>query len=433
MRVKRYVVDSMPEALGKIRTELGQDAIILNSKPIKTGGFFGLFGKQQIEVIAAIDEKTSERDDPPIRQQEMRSGPNTFAAKQAYQRSAAPTQPMSAERQKQVVPSAAQPFGSQAAASEQSQPDRTSADAEPVRTGKAAVAENEELVHELRDMRNMFQKWLMNDRGNHLPPPVQAVRERLLQQEVEEETAAEIVKELLLQSEHPEQLSEPEAFQRTAVILDNMLQKAMERPVRIAPSVKYVFFFGPTGVGKTTTIAKLAADSMLKEKRKIGFITADTYRIAAVEQLKTYANILNVPLEVVFSPKEIVQAMERLSSCDLVFIDTAGRNFRNDQYVQGISELVRYGGNSVNYLVLSLTSKYTDLKAIIRNFQDVPITQVIFTKADETEAYGAILNVARSTDLSFSYITTGQNVPDDIVVATPRLVAKMILGDKAYA
>lgn len=158
---------------------------------------------------------------------------------------------------------------------------------------------------------------------------------------------------------------------------------------------------------------------MLKEKRKVGFITADTYRIAAVEQLKTYANILNVPFEVVFSPKEIPQAMERLSGCDLIFVDTAGRNYRNDEYVQGIRDLVVADQNSLNFLVLSLTSKYSDMKTIIRNFDDVPVSRVIFTKADETDAYGAMLNVAFETELSISYVTTGQNVPDDIIVATP--------------
>jgi flagellar biosynthesis protein FlhF len=434
VRVKRYVVDSMPEALDRIRVELGKDAIILNSKPIKTGGFFGMFGKQQIEVIAAVDEKASERTAAPSLQQVSRPSTSSFAAKQAYQKSINPTQPVQEEAGKAPVAASVQPVLAQAAAAEANVRMRGSSDGEPAKAEKVQTAGTQvELVYELRDMRNMFHKWLMSDRASHLPDGVQAVRTRLLTQEVEEEIAARIVKELMLSVDQPEQLTRAVALQRTAPIVEGMLRKALERPVRMDRSVRYAFFFGPTGVGKTTTIAKLAAESMLKDKRKIGFITADTYRIAAVEQLKTYANILNVPLEVVFSPKEIVQAMERLSGCDLIFIDTAGRNFRNDQYVQGIQELVRYGENSVNYLVLSLTAKYSDLKSIIRNFADVPITQIIFTKADETEAYGAILNVSQSTDLSLSYITTGQNVPDDIIVATPQVIAKMILGDEAYA
>jgi len=432
------VVDSMPEALDKIRTELGKDAIILNSKTVKTGGFLGLFAKQRIEVIAAVDEKAAEGHTAPGRKPEISSAANSFAAKQAYQKNVSPAlpaqmeadpAPLAASVQRETEPASADP---KARMLPHTAPD-TAGDTARTAAAVTAAAAPDELVHELRDMRVMFQKWLMKGAEHHLPHAVQAVRNRLLEQEVEEEVAARIVKDLMMRVDAPEQLAPAEAFQLAAPILEGMLQKALEKPVRIDRSVKYVFFFGPTGVGKTTTIAKLAAACMLKEKRKIGFITADTYRIAAVEQLKTYANILNVPLEVVFSPKEIVQAMERLSGCDLIFIDTAGRNFRNDVYVQGIQELVRFGENSVNYLVLSLTAKYSDVKAIIRNFAEVPITQTIFTKADETEAYGAILNVSQSADMSLSYITTGQNVPDDIIIATPQLVAKMILGDEAYA
>jgi flagellar biosynthesis protein FlhF len=415
VRVKRYVVDSMPEALEKIRTDLGKDAVILNSKPVRTGGFLGLFGKQQIEVIAAVDDKVSEREKmtASVRTQEAPLRRSVHTAKQAYQKNAV------------SIPASSTPV------SEDLQPSAVGSDRS---SGSPRAAEDREaLLHELRDMRVMFQKLFMQEGENNLPDTVRVIRDRLLQQEVEEELVGEIVKELLLQMGQPAAASRAEVNRLAAEIVESLLHRSLQRPVRIDPTVKYAFFFGPTGVGKTTTIAKLAAESMLKEKKKIGFITADTYRIAAVEQLKTYANILNVPLEVVFSPKEIVQAMERLSGCELIFIDTAGRNFRNDQYVQGIRELVQYGENSVNYLVLSLTAKYADMKAIIHNFSDVPITQAIFTKADETQAYGALLNVARYTGLPMSYITTGQNVPDDIVVATPQLVSKMILGDEAYA
>lgn len=276
-------------------------------------------------------------------------------------------------------------------------------------------------------MRQMFEKLLTNDMTQQLPQPVQAVRSRLRQQEVTEEAAAQVIQQVILECETD--WDDAKASQVAEELIAKRLEKAVKRPACIEKDVRYAFFFGPTGVGKTTTIAKLAAACMLKEKRKVGFITADTYRIAAVEQLKTYANILNVPFEVVFSPKEIPQAMERLSGCDLIFVDTAGRNYRNDEYVQGIRDLVVADQNSLNFLVLSLTSKYSDMKTIIRNFDDVPVSRVIFTKADETDAYGAMLNVAFETELSISYVTTGQNVPDDIIVATPRLIANMIMGE----
>ncbi|NNV01820.1 flagellar biosynthesis protein FlhF [Brevibacillus sp. MCWH] len=432
MRVKRYVVDSMPDALEKIRIDLGKDAIILNSKPIRTGGLFGLFTKQRIEVVAAVDDKGAERaaSASPASQPDPSALPKTgsYAAKQAYQKAATVTAGQATAESEppgidtRLTHEATADSARQAA----SRPDHSQAKRAP---SMAAAADSKQLADEVRDMRQVFDKLLVNGLSSQLPPAIQAVQAHLVRQEVAEEVTADIIRQVLLHGEPSAQWTEEEAKRAAARIIAERVEQASPMPSRIESGVRYAFFFGPTGVGKTTTIAKLAADSMLKDKRRIGFITADTYRIAAVEQLKTYANILNVPLEVIFSPKEIVQAMERLSGCDLIFVDTAGRNFRNDEYVQGIRELLRHDADCLNFLVLSLTAKYSDIKAIIRNFDDVPVSRVIFTKADETEAYGAMLNVAYETSLPFSYITTGQNVPDDIVAATPALVANMIMGD----
>lgn len=451
MRVKRYIVDSMPEALDKIRVDLGKDAVILNSKPVKTGGLFGMFGKMRIEVIAAVDEKASENEKTQgssmNRQMDTTTRPQTgtYTAKQAY-RSAAVPQPMKTEsavavQERDPSPSGAslepkREFVSREATSANvpnertKQPDPTTQNSRLVvnQMGQAQAG-SDELASEVRGMRQMFQKLLVHDLSQQLPEAIQAIRTRLLDQGVTEEVTAEILKKLMEKTNAGHQWQMDEARDACREIINGMLATNAQTSVRLERSVQYAFFFGPTGVGKTTTIAKMAANSMLKEKRKIGFITADTYRMAAVEQLKTYANILNVPMEVVFSPKEMVTAMERLSDCDLIFVDTAGRNFRNDEYVQGIRELVEHGTNSVNYLVLSLTSKYTDMKAIIQNFSDVPVKQVIFTKADETQSFGTMLNVSEEMKLALSYITTGQNVPDDIVVATPTLVSSMVVGD----
>lgn len=432
MRVKRYVVDSMPDALEKIRIDLGKDAIILNSKPIRTGGLFGLFTKQRIEVVAAVDDKGAERaaSASPASQPDPSALPQTgsYAAKQAYQKAATVTAGQATAESEppgidtRLTHEATADSARQAA----SRPDYSQAKRAP---SMAAAADSKQLADEVRDMRQVFDKLLVNGLSSQLPPAIQAVQAHLVRQEVAEEVTADIIRQVLLHGEPSAQWTEEEAKRAAARIIAKRVEQASPMPSRIESGVRYAFFFGPTGVGKTTTIAKLAADSMLKDKRRIGFITADTYRIAAVEQLKTYANILNVPLEVIFSPKEIVQAKERLSGCDLIFVDTAGRNFRNDEYVQGIRELLRHDADCLNFLVLSLTAKYSDIKAIIRNFDDVPVSRVIFTKADETEAYGAMLNVAYETGLPFSYITTGQNVPDDIVAATPALVANMIMGD----
>ncbi|KZE53104.1 flagellar biosynthesis protein FlhF [Brevibacillus parabrevis] len=446
MRVKRYIVDSMPEAMEKIRLDLGIDAVILNSKSIKTGGLFGMFGKQKIEVIAAVDEKVPERGNTLVADEHRskdvfsKGQAGTYTAQQAYRKanlakeSAEKTAPLPNEQRAEAVLKAAPPTVVPEAREQPSVQQLEIPAQLPHVSPETAVAAgnkaaNDALANEVRDMRQMFQKLLVNDLSQQLPPAVQEVRSRLVSQEVGEEVTAEIIRKLL-ETKKPEETWEQEtAFGEARSIISSIVASYTPKTSGIRRDVQYAFFFGPTGVGKTTTIAKLAASSMLKEKRKIGFITADTYRMAAVEQLKTYANILNVPLEVVFSPKEMVPAMERLSDCDLIFVDTAGRNFRNDEYVQGIRELVEHGKNSMNYLVLSLSSKYNDMKTIVENFAEVPDKQVIFTKADETNSYGSVLNICHESKLALSYFTTGQNVPDDIVVATPELVATMIMGD----
>lgn len=196
----------------------------------------------------------------------------------------------------------------------------------------------------------------------------------------------------------------------------------------IAPDTKIVYIAGPTGVGKTTTIAKLAAEQLFKQGRKVGLITSDTYRISAVEQLRTYASILNMPLEVVQSPGDLQRAMFRLEGCDLVLMDTAGRNYRNEMLVAELQSLLAKELKSETFLVLSLTSKSRDMKKIAEHFGRYPLDKVIFTKLDETGSYGPLFNVLNDFPLKLSYITNGQNVPDDLLMATREQITGMLLG-----
>jgi flagellar biosynthesis protein FlhF len=208
---------------------------------------------------------------------------------------------------------------------------------------------------------------------------------------------------------------------------------SQERVEGIRPDSKIVHFVGPTGVGKTTTIAKLAAEQVLKHRRKVGFITSDTYRIAAVEQLRTYATILNVPLEVVFSPHEMTRAFAQLKDREIIFMDTAGRNFRNEMYVSELNSLLSGSGPSETYLVLSMTTRYRDMKAIVENFSRFRLDKLLFTKGDETDTYGALLNMAMDYPLTFSYITDGQNVPDDISLIHVETWIDRIVGGGGHA
>lgn len=177
---------------------------------------------------------------------------------------------------------------------------------------------------------------------------------------------------------------------------------------------KYINVLGPTGVGKTTTIAKMAARSVLEKKKKIGFITTDTYRIAAIEQLKTYAALLQAPVEIVYNAKDYEEAIKKLAHLDLIFIDTAGRNYKEAKYVEDLQSLINFNEEAESYLVLALTAKQKDLEAIIEQFSNLKIEKFIFTKLDETNSIGTMFNLMIKYKKGLAYYTNGQEVPEDI-------------------
>jgi flagellar biosynthesis protein FlhF len=191
-------------------------------------------------------------------------------------------------------------------------------------------------------------------------------------------------------------------------------------------------FIGPTGVGKTTSIAKLAANFALYENRRVGLITADTYRIAAVEQLKTYAEIMEVPLEVIYTPDEMKRALDLYESFDTILIDTAGTSSRNKMQINELKNLLEAIPLTDTFLVLSATTRNKDLIEVIDNYSIIKTNRILFTKLDETSTYGCLLNVINYTNNALSYITIGQSVPEDIEEADPDRIASLVLGEYAY-
>lgn len=404
MRVKRYLVDSMPDAIQKIRSDLGNDAVILSTKDVKHGGFLGMFSKKKIEVVAAIDTLTVANKPP---------GPVT-------------------PRTETTLPlDLIKPLMSMSA-----KPD-LQAEIQPKQV-KAEVSESlskykeDAIIAEMRSMREMMQKMSvaqsMQQAQAVLPEVLSEYERRLIEQEVSLEITQQLIATTL------EEIASEGAEYTEAAVRDSLHNQLVQffapEPDRtINKQTRVVHFVGPTGVGKTTTIAKLAAEQVLKYRRKVGFITSDTYRIAAVEQLKTYANILNVPTEVVYSPKDLNKAFEQLSDVDIIFMDTAGRNYRNEMYVSELHTLLQAQGQSETFLVLSMTTKYRDMKAITTNFQKFKLDKLILTKCDETDSYGSIINLLHDFGLTVSYITNGQNVPDDIVLFKEDRIIDLILGD----
>ncbi|WP_281887605.1 flagellar biosynthesis protein FlhF [Paenibacillus sp. YYML68] len=457
MRVKRYVVDTMPEALQKIRVDLGKDAVIINTKAIKTGGFLGMFSKKKIEVIAAIDSSSGNAAGtkppppatsppsgvvppsgvaPPSAASLQQTAKHAVAAAYGAQRKGVAADSLAFPEVPDVLPPAF--MLSEAEASTFSTPTvtRVPSTAVPLERTQAAAAvlktKEDMLLEEMKQMKELMHKLSMQHGEVELPnPSIERYERRLLEQEVDPLLVKELLANVHEQADNDEsELTDIYVKQSLTRQLLAILATDSAKP--IAADTRIAHFVGPTGVGKTTTIAKLAAEQVLKYQRKVGFITSDTYRIAAVEQLKTYATILNVPLEVVFSPLDLMKSFDNLKDCDLIFMDTAGRNFRNEMYVSELNALLRASGKSETFLVLSLTTKYKDMKAITTNFSKFKLHKVLFTKMDETDSFGAIPNLIREFGLQTSYIANGQSVPDDIEVLQEQQIIDLLLEDNNH-
>lgn len=235
----------------------------------------------------------------------------------------------------------------------------------------------------------------------------------LREQELGEELITKISDELFMYyNEHGKQMTWNEMQE---VAKDYLRKELYDLPISgISYEKKYINVLGPTGVGKTTTIAKMAARAVLEKKKKIGFITTDTYRIAAIEQLKTYAALLQAPVEVVYNPTDYAEALQKFDHLDLIFIDTAGRNYKEAKYVDDLKSLIQFSKQVESYLVLSLTSKQKDLESIIEQFANLHIEKFIFTKLDETNSIGTMFNLMIKYNKGLAYYTNGQEVPEDI-------------------
>ncbi|MBW5444557.1 flagellar biosynthesis protein FlhF [Cohnella sp. CFH 77786] len=464
MKVKRYLVDDLPEAVQMIRTELGSDAVILNTKEIRTGGFLGLFRKKRVEVIAAVDEASRRTPSRPLPARPVREAPLP------ERKAAPPLQPPAENLEARVPmpgqavrnlyvqggrrgggstaaspavglveanPAADTPSQAFAEALHQLQQAAAAAEEKPAAPDVPAVSvkpadpdETNALLQELRSMKEMMAKMARQQSFRSMPESVLAWSRRLAEQGVEPvhvERFAEEVRDRLGGQEAPDDGAAGEAAREVL--------RAWLLPCAgggIGPGTRIVRFVGPTGVGKTTTIAKLAADQSFAHRRSVGFITADTYRISAVDQLRTYADILNVPLEVVFSPGELTRSYKKLEDRDLILMDTAGRNYRNELFVSEVNSLLAPGEKAETFLVLSLTHKYADMRAIVSQFAKYGVRRLLLTKADETDTYGSIVNLVREYSFPISYITCGQTVPDDIRAFDPEEWVRKLLGEPAH-
>lgn len=375
--MKKYNAPSIAEAMKLIRADLGEDAVILNSKVVVTKKFFGLVKQKNFEVVAGVDQVENKPLVPPLPEFRL----NSLPVQQE-------------EPEVEIAPIT-------------NKNDSVNNQTE----GYSSI--NDDLKREIADLKSIMKSVQRQSIQSQYPDELLPFIDYLKRQELSKELIAAISDELFTHFKNNEnKISFSEMRDLTENYLRNQL---MDVDIGgLTYEKKYINVLGPTGVGKTTTIAKMAARAVLEKKKKIGFITTDTYRIAAIEQLKTYAGLLQSPVEIVYNAEDYQNAIKKLDYLDIIFIDTAGRNYKEAKYVHDLQRLIDFSKQAESFLVVSLTAKERDIESIIEQFDKISIEKFIFTKLDETNSIGTMFNLMIKYKKGLAYYTNGQEVPEDI-------------------
>jgi flagellar biosynthesis protein FlhF len=393
MRIKKYTAPTMRHALSLIRQELGEEAVILKSRKLPRK-LFALGSSDEIEVTAAVDDEGRKADEifSPLHMKE--TGVYSRTAKPA---SAFPQPPA------------------------RKTPESGSSPAPAPATGPFPMAEIRDDIRELKDLLRKAMKNGDQAPAGEFSAGWGGLYGRLLDAEVKPELAARLIRAIQEQSPGD---GAPEEKKLADILA---CQFPVSGPILLHPDkTATIAFVGPTGSGKTTTLAKLAAHLVVNKGKRVSIITADTYRIAAIEQVRTFADIVGIGLQVVFAPDEVAPAMAACENDDVVLIDTAGRSQRNTEHMTHLANLLAALKPDETHLVLSAGTKDSDLVDAIERYRAVGADRLAFTKLDETVRLGNVFNAVNKCNLPVSYFTFGQSIPDDIELATAgRFVARL--------
>lgn len=406
LKYKTYVAPTLQRAILQMTIDLGREALLVSHRNVSKGGIFGIFGKRMVEVTAALPienkPKQEKKQTPPVVTQQIQPTPQ------------APVQ----QRGEPVPATSFYPVAEI----------RESVPAQPTFQGEASVMTM--IQRELAEIKEKMQA-ISEEKGSvyrRFPGKCSELYLRLIENEVERDLAESIIKRIVVET--PPNLLEDEPFVESRVIkyiatmikTNGSIQMEKDGP-------KIISLIGPTGVGKTTTLAKIATEYAFEKHKKVAVITVDTYRIAAAEQLKTYTEILGIPLCVVYFPSEFKKAIEQYAGSDIILIDTAGRSQRNSMQMAELKAFLDSAGYSLeNLLLLSATTKYKELLDVVESFSRLNFQRIVFTKIDEAVTFGPILSLSHKIPHPILYLTTGQNVPEDIELADKDKIARMVIG-----
>lgn len=441
----------MADAIDAVQRELGRDAIILHTRNYKVGGLFGIGGRPVVEVTASPASVVRERQRGQTQRQPAAQAPKK-PRPQAQPRptkpaAEIPADPTSPQRRQELLERYT------ALASAQTTP-RPSPEPEPepkpvrfeepqkvepraermrVRSSATPALSSGGVEGELRSLRQLMGRMMHTQQAgpvsaSALGEPLAEAYVKMVEAEVDRELADEVVSQVR-HSLGRDELGDASLVRSAALsALAEAIPIAKPGRGRIGDGPLTIALVGPTGVGKTTTIAKLAAAYKLRRGQRVGLITTDTFRIAAVEQLRTYASIISVPLRVVMSPAEMASACRAMADCDVVLIDTAGRSPRDGQRVEELSAYLEAAQPHETHLVLSATAGLSALRSAAKGFSMAGPDRVLFTKLDEAESVGTVISMVHSLGLPLSFVTTGQEVPDHIEPGRADRLARLVLG-----
>ena len=411
MIIKKYQGKTEAEAMENAKKELGDSIVLMNVKTVKPKGLSKLIKKAYVEITVAKEEER----EVTVHKENVAVSLSSSHTKQ--------TTSGNAEKEKN-----SQIISEERLLEEKLDSLHSLLEQQIQRREEVKVSDESEDVKETKDNKNISES--TQEDADKTKAVLSLIRETIVENEVDPKYADSILDEIEknLKANMPMEHILSNVYQR--MILRFGKPECIE-PAKEGPKV--VFFVGTTGVGKTTTIAKIASKFVVEEKKKLALLTADTYRIAASEQLRTYANILEVPFRVIYTPEELGDAIKDFSSYDYILVDTAGHSQNNDKQRDDMADFVKFAQDKAEqeiYLVVSATTKYKDLKSIADKYKKMFDYKMIFTKLDETSEYGNLLNMKIYTGASMSYITCGQNVPEDIETFNAQSTVKKLLGGK---
>jgi flagellar biosynthesis protein FlhF len=379
MKIRKITAATMPEAMNRVKKELGSDAVILYTKNLHKKSLFGFINKKYVEVVAALDQKAP------------------------------------AENNNQYIPPVSPPPAPIKVPVQTHMPTQRVVEPQPMKPVQPQI-KSEPVVR-----TPVSKEWSASQ-----PNPIKLICEKLLEEGIGTKHIDTIGQALLKYW-----YSEDKLPTETAILkqLKNVLLEKLSNEDFSGINYKnrILILVGPTGVGKTTTAAKLASKALLDDGKSVAFITTDTYRIAAVDQLKTYAKILNVPVEVAYSMEDFDNALLKHKDKDLIIVDSAGRNYQQSKFVRELRALIPFGQGMETHLVVAATAKPADLSYIVGQFRDIPIQKFILTKVDETRSLGSLLHLILEHHIGVSYFTNGQNVPDDMIEADREAFVRQLI------